>query len=54
MNGLMFLIPIALFMGVGGLGAFLWAMSNGQFEDPDGSAIRILIDDEGEGDGHAG
>tara|TARA_R110000782_G_scaffold167129_3_gene259084 strand:- start:3947 stop:4111 length:165 start_codon:yes stop_codon:yes gene_type:complete len=46
MNGLMILIPIALFMGVAGLFAFLWAMSQGQFDDPDGAALRILIDDE--------
>ncbi|MCB2014349.1 MAG: cbb3-type cytochrome oxidase assembly protein CcoS [Sphingobium sp.] len=46
MNGLTFLIPIALLMGVAGLAAFLWAMSNGQFDDPDGAAMRILIDDE--------
>lgn len=48
MSGLLLLIPIALFLGLAGLGAFLWAMSNGQFEDPEGAAIRILIEDEGE------
>ena len=48
MNGLTFLIPIALLMGVAGLAAFLWAMSNGQFDDPDGAAMRILIDDDEE------
>lgn len=47
MTGLLILIPVALFLGLGGLGAFLWAMSNGQFEDPDGAAVRILIEDEG-------
>lgn len=46
MNGLMILIPIALFMGLAGLAAFLWAMGNGQFDDPDGAAMRILIDDD--------
>jgi cbb3-type cytochrome oxidase maturation protein len=54
MNGLLLLIPVALLLGLGGLGAFLWAMANGQFEDPDGSAMRILIDDEGGSDGRAG
>lgn len=49
MNGLLFLIPIALGMGLAGLGAFMWAMGDGQFEDPDGAAIRILIDDDGDG-----
>lgn len=46
MNGLLILIPVALLMGAGGLAAFLWAMKKGQFDDPDGAALRILIDDE--------
>lgn len=49
MNQLGFLIPIALLMGSGGLAAFFWAMRDGQFEDLDGAANRILIDDEDEG-----
>ncbi len=53
MNGLAILIPIALLMGVAGLAAFLWAMGKGQFDDPDGSALRILIDEEGDGDDRA-
>lgn len=48
MTGLMFLIPIALGMGAVGLAAFLWAMKSGQYEDMDGAAARILIDEEGE------
>ena len=51
MNGLAFLIPIALFMGLVGLAAFFWAMRRGQFEDLDGAAQRILIDDEESEDG---
>lgn len=46
MNGLFFLIPIALFLGALGLGAFIWALRSGQFEDLDGAAMRILNDDE--------
>lgn len=46
MTGLAFLIPIALLMGFAGLVAFLWAMRDGQYEDMDGAAARILIDDE--------
>ena len=46
MNGLMFLIPVALIMGAAGLAVFFWAMRDGQFEDLDGAAERILIDDE--------
>lgn len=50
MNGLLLLIPIALSLGLIGLGAFLWSMRVGQFDDLDGAAMRILIeDDENEG-----
>ena len=43
MSGLVFLIPIALLMGLAGLGAFLWAVRSGQFDDPEGAAHRILV-----------
>jgi cbb3-type cytochrome oxidase maturation protein len=46
MTGLVFLIPIALLMGAAGLAAFFWAMRSGQYEDMDGAAARILIDDD--------
>lgn len=46
MTGLLYLIPAALFLGLLGLAAFLWALRNGQFDDPDGAAERILFDDE--------
>ena len=45
MNILLYLIPIALTLGVVGLAAFFWAMRSGQFEDLDGAAHRILRDD---------
>ena len=45
MNGLAFLIPVALLLGLGGLWAFLWSLNSGQYEDLDGAALRILIDD---------
>ncbi|MFM5918167.1 MAG: cbb3-type cytochrome oxidase assembly protein CcoS [Novosphingobium sp.] len=48
MSGLTFLIPIALAMGLVGLTAFFWAMRSGQYEDMDGAANRILIEDEDE------
>lgn len=47
MSGLAFLIPIALLLGLIGLGAFFWALRKGQFEDLDGAAMRILIDEDG-------
>jgi cbb3-type cytochrome oxidase maturation protein len=46
MTVLVYLIPIALFMGGLGLAAFLWSLKSGQYEDLDGAANRILIDDE--------
>jgi cbb3-type cytochrome oxidase maturation protein len=48
MTGLAFLIPIALGMGLLGLVAFLWSMRDGQYDDMDGAANRILIDEEDE------
>ena len=46
MNVLLYLIPIALTLGLTGLIAFFWAARNGQFEDLDGAAHRVLRDDE--------
>jgi len=46
MSGLLYLIPIALFLGLLGLVAFLWAIKTNQFEDLDGAASRILFDDD--------
>lgn len=48
MTGLVFLIPIALGMGLLGLAAFLWSMRAGQYDDMEGAAHRILIDEEDE------
>lgn len=48
MSGLAILIPVALFMGLCGLVFFFWAMRNDQFEDLEGAAHRVLIDDEAE------
>ncbi len=46
MPGLSLLIPIALLLGFTGLLAFFWAMKAGQYDDLDGAAMRILIDDD--------
>ena len=46
MSGILYLIPIALFLGLVGLTAFLWALRSGQFDDLDGAAHRILLDDD--------
>lgn len=42
----LFLVPIALTLGALGLLAFLWTLRNGQYDDLDGAAHRILIDNE--------
>jgi cbb3-type cytochrome oxidase maturation protein len=46
MTNLLLLIPVALLLGLLGLGGFLWALRSGQFEDLDGAANRILFDDD--------
>ena len=46
MTGLLFLVPVALLLGLTGLVTFFWALRNGQFDDPEGNAARILIEDE--------
>ncbi len=46
MTGLAILVPVALGLGLAGLAAFFWAARSGQFEDLDGAALRILIDDD--------
>ena len=45
MSGLLFLIPIAIFLGALALVAFLWALRSGQYEDLKGDSERILDDD---------
>jgi cbb3-type cytochrome oxidase maturation protein len=46
---LLYLIPLALLLGLLWLAGFMWALKNGQFDDPEGAATRILQDDESEG-----
>jgi len=46
MNIIALLIPIALFLGLVGLAAFFWALKSGQFDDPEGAAQRVLLDDD--------
>ncbi|MGY3439241.1 MULTISPECIES: cbb3-type cytochrome oxidase assembly protein CcoS [unclassified Marinovum] len=44
MNVLVFLIPIALLLGIVGLVAFLFTVRARQYDDPEGNARRILND----------
>ena len=46
MDSLLILIPLAIFLGLLGLAAFLWALRAGQVDDLDGAAHRVLMDDE--------
>ena len=46
MTILLLLIPAALAIGGLGLAAFFWALRNGQFDDPEGNAARILFEDD--------
>ena len=41
-----YLIPAAIFLGGIGLIAFIWSVKSGQFDDLEGAAHRILIEDD--------
>ena len=45
MSLLVWLVPVALGMGLAGLLAFLWSMKSGQLEDLDGAAQRVLLNE---------
>jgi cbb3-type cytochrome oxidase maturation protein len=59
MNSLLFLVPISVALLGVAIGAFVWAVRRGQFEDLDAAALDILVDDDapsvdkdgGEGEG---
>lgn len=46
MTVLIYLVPIALALGLTGLAAFLWSLRSGQYEDMEGAALRMLSDDD--------
>ncbi|WP_298359715.1 cbb3-type cytochrome oxidase assembly protein CcoS [Rhodoblastus sp.] len=46
MNVLIFLIPVALALGLLGLYGLFWSLKSGQYEDLEGAAYRILQDDD--------
>lgn len=57
MSALMWLAPVSVLLGLIGLGAFAWTFFANQYDDPEGDAARILLEDEDgppgrEGDGH--
>ena len=49
MNIILYLLPIAMGLGLIGLAAFMWSLRAGQYEDLEGAALRILDDDDIEG-----
>jgi cbb3-type cytochrome oxidase maturation protein len=46
MEVLVYLVPLALMLGLLGLSAFLWSLKTGQYDDLDGAAWRAIIDDD--------
>jgi cbb3-type cytochrome oxidase maturation protein len=46
MNVLIYLVPIALALGITALFAFMWSLKSGQYEDSEGPAYRILSDED--------
>ena len=46
MASMWWLIFIALGMGLAGLAAFLWSLRTGQYDDLDGAAERVLLEDD--------
>jgi len=46
MNILYFLVGCSVFMALIFLGAFVWALKNGQHDDVVTPGMRILVDDE--------
>ncbi len=46
MNVLIYLVPMALLLGLIGLVGFMWTLRTNQYDDLDGAALRILPDDD--------
>jgi cbb3-type cytochrome oxidase maturation protein len=46
MEVLIYLVPMALALGLLGLAAFLWSLKSGQYDDLDGAAWRAIMDDD--------
>ena len=46
MEVMVFLVPLALLLGLLGLMGFLWSLKNGQYDDLEGAGWRAIADDE--------
>lgn len=40
------LLPLSLLLALLGLGAYLWSVKSGQYDDLDGDRLRVLLDEE--------
>jgi cbb3-type cytochrome oxidase maturation protein len=49
MSALAVLVPTSIVLGLIGLGCFLWSLGSHQYEDLDGAAERVLLDNDAEG-----
>jgi cbb3-type cytochrome oxidase maturation protein len=43
---LYFLLPLALVIAAVAVGAFVWAVRRGQYDDTDSPAMRAILDDD--------
>ena len=46
MSVILVLVAFSVIVAVGFLIAFFWSIRSGQYEDPYGSSVRILFEDE--------
>jgi len=46
MEVLIYLVPMALALGILGLVAFLWSLRSGQYDDLEGAAWRAIMDED--------
>lgn len=40
------LLPLALLLAVAALAAFIWSVKNGQYDDVDTPAQKVLVDED--------
>ena len=46
MNVLVILVPCSLLLGLGALAGFIWTLRSRQYEDLDGDAARVLLEED--------
>ena len=52
MSVMYIILPLCLIMVIAAVGAFIWAVRRGQFDDLETPKFRALFDDEQTGDRH--